>query len=81
MINFTRKFSILSPKISRQAIKLRQDRYLSMRKLSNRAVRARDIARSKTLWSLFKYFIITSRGVIILARYDVILDHLDRASL
>ena len=52
MINLTRKFSILSPKISRHRIELRQDRYLSMRKLSNRAAHAQDIARSKTLWSL-----------------------------
>ena len=54
MSNLTRKFSILSPKISRRRIELRQDRYLSMRKLSNRAARARDLARSKTLWSLLK---------------------------
>ena len=54
MINLTRKFSILSPKISRHRIELRQDRYLSMRKLSNRAARARDLARSKTPWSLLK---------------------------
>ena len=47
MINLTRKFSILSPKILRHRIELRQDRYLSMRKLSNRAARARDLARSK----------------------------------
>ena len=44
MINLTRKFSILSPKILRHTIELRQDRYLSMRKLSNRAARARDVA-------------------------------------
>ena len=47
MINLIRKFSILSPKILRHRIELRQDRYLSMRKLSNRAARARDLARSK----------------------------------
>ena len=34
MINLTRKFSILSPKISRHKIELRQDRYLNMRKLN-----------------------------------------------
>ena len=49
-----RKFSILSPKISRHRIELRQDRYFSMCKLSNRAARAQDLARSKTLWSLLK---------------------------
>ena len=52
MINLTRKLSILNPKILRHTIELRQDHYLSMRKLSNRAARARDVARSKTLWSL-----------------------------
>ena len=40
MINLTRKFSILSPKTLRHRIELRQDRYLSMRKLSNRTARA-----------------------------------------
>ena len=60
MINLTRKFSILSPKTLRHRIELRQDRYLSMRKLSNRAARARDLARSKTLWSLLKERIVFS---------------------
>ena len=54
MINLTRKFSILSPKILRHRIELRQDHYLSMHKLSNHAARARDLAPSKTLWSLLK---------------------------
>ena len=55
MINLTRKVCILSPKISRHRIELRQDRYLSMRKLSNRVARAKDLARSKTLWVFFTY--------------------------
>ena len=46
----TRKFSTFSAKILRHIIELRQDRYLSMHKLSNRAVCARaDLAQSKTL--------------------------------
>ena len=54
MINLTRKFSILSPKISRHRIELRQDCYLSMRKLSNHVARAQDLVWSKTLLSLLK---------------------------
>ena len=52
MINLTRKFSILSLKILHHRTEFRQDRYLSICKLLNRAARARDLTRSKTLWSL-----------------------------
>ena len=46
-MNLTRKFSIFSPKKLRDRIEVRQDRYLSMRKLTNRAARAQaDLARS-----------------------------------